>query len=396
LDTYFAEHPDELFERTNEPLVLNLQNRRLVCHHLACSIQETGDENSVNGDILGPHIEHALELRRSGHLSAEVFYSDDPHMRTPIRCADIQNYKLMLGDQEVGEIDSWHLIREAYPHAIYLHAGRRYRVTDIFKSTKEIRLKKEHSCNVTDPLISKAVNTRRVRAITKYPQILVKKADFDVTERLVQIFERNHAGEIIGQYQGGQGLAPHRLPTEGISIELLPQLCMRIDEEINVGNRASVVHAIERLICGLFPVISGPCDTMDFDTFSEVHPGRICWYLYDSVHDGIDLAVRAYPRVAELLAKALDRLQSCTCSDEKGCFRCIRNPDEEQPVSKSDCIRILDLLCAELQTGSTQEEFDADLLENESTSQECPACGKTAGDAAKFCGNCGQALGDVV
>ena len=366
-DTYFTEHPDELFGRANESLVLNLQNRRLVCHHLACSIQEAGDEDSVNSDILGPHIKHALELRRRGGLSAEVFYSDDPHMRTPIRCADIQNYKLTLGDREIGEIDSWHLTREAYPHAIYLHGGRRYRVVDIFKSTREIRVKEEHSRNVTDPLISTAVNTRRIRAITKYPSILVKKADFDVTERLVQVLERTHSGDIIRQYQGGQGLAPHRLPTEGICIELLPQLCMRIAEEIKASNRSSVIHAVERLICGLFPVISGPCDLMDFDTFSEVRPEKICWYLYDRVHDGIDLAVRAYPRVPELLAKALDRVQSCTCSDEEGCFRCIRNPDEEQAVSKGDCIRILNLLCAELQAESTQEEFDTDPLENEST-----------------------------
>jgi len=394
LDTYFSEHPDELFERGNEPLAVNLQNRRLVCHHLACSIQEAGDEDSIDTNVLGENIKHALELRRSGRLSAEVFYSDDPHMRTPVRSSDARNYKLMVADDEIGEIDPWHLIREAYPHAVYLHGGRPYRVTDIFKSSREIRLVPEHSRNLTDPRINTAVYTRRVRAVTKYPNIIVKMADFEVTERLVAVLEKNRSGDTIKQYTGSQGLAPHRLPTEGISVEVSPELCSRIEAEILASNRFSTVHAIERLIRGLFPVISGPCDTMDFNTFSEARFGKISWYLYDQVHDGIDLTIRAYRRVPELLAKALDRVESCTCEDDNGCFRCIRNPEEEEVSNKKDCVRVLNLLCHELLAEPTEEVFDVDVLEEQEAFGKCPKCGARIRYDDKFCNNCGERLGD--
>jgi len=393
LDTYFSEHPEELFDRANEPLAVNLQNRRLVCHHLACSIQEMGDEDSVNTGIMGEDIERALELRKKGRLNEEVFYSDDPHMRTPIRSIEARNYKLMLEEDEIGEIDPWHLIREAYPHAVYLHGGRRYRVTEIFKSDRRITLVPERTRNLTDPRILKVVRTRRVRAVTEYLRVLVKMADFEANERLVEVIERNRNGDIVAKHVGSQGLAPHRLPTEGVSIELQSELCGSIDKEVAASSRLSVVNAIGRLIRSLFPVISGPCDTMDFDTFSEARPGKIAWYLYDRVHDGIDLTVRAYRRVPELFDKALDRVRSCKCEDDKGCFRCIRNPEEEEVSSKSDCVKVLMLLCAELSADPTEQVFQVDALEQDGSSGVCPACEAPVDYTANFCSNCGEALG---
>lgn len=392
LDTYFAEHPEELLQRDNEPLAVSLQNRRLVCHHLACSIQEMGDEDAVDLGIMGDDVARALQLRRGGRLSDEVFYSDDPHMRTPVRNTESRNYRLMVGDQEIGEIDPWHLIREAYPHGIYLHGGNRYRVKDIFKSTREIRLAEERSWNLTDPHIHKAVYTRRVRAVMKYPHLLVKMANFEVTESLVAVCERNPNGDTIRQYAGSQGLAPHRLPTEGISIELLPELCTKVAGQIQTNNWLPVIHAIERLLRGLFPVISGPCDTMDFDTFSEARQGKVSWYLYDRVPDGIDLTIRAYRRVSELVSKAMDRVESCRCPDDIGCFRCIRNPYEDEISSKTNCVRVLSVLCEAMASKASEEVVDFDALDQDPQTIKCPVCDAPVGPGNRFCGNCGEQL----
>jgi DEAD/DEAH box helicase domain-containing protein len=301
----------------------------------------------------------------------------------------------MVGEEQIGEIDPWHLIREAYPHAMYLHGGRPYRVADIFKSSREVRLVPEHSRNLTDPHINKAVYTRRVRAVTKYPHLIIKMADFEVTERLVAVLEKTRSGDIVKQFTGSQGLSPHRLPTEGISIEVDPQLWSRIEMEIRNSNRPSVVHAIERLIRGLFPVISGPCDIMDFNTFSEARSGTISWCLYDQVRDGIDLTIGAYERVADLLAKALDRVASCKCEDDAGCFRCIRNPEEEEVSSKTDCVKVLSMLCQELMPEPSKEVFDVDLLEEDQPFDKCPnpECGAKVRYDDKFCNNCGERLG---
>jgi len=392
-DTYFAQHPEEFFDRENEPLAVNLQNRRLVCHHVACAIQESRDEDCLDLECLGQDIEHALELRRQGRLNAEVFYSDDPHMRTPIRNSGDRNYTLIDGDEAIGEIDPWHLIREAYPHAIYRHGGLAYRVRDIRKSNREIHLSRDFTRNVTIPVVKKSVYTRRIRAVTQYARITVKMADFEVTERLVAVQEENRSGEQVKCYQGNQGLSPHRLPTQGISIELTPQLSRELGQRIRRSSPAVIVRAIERLIRGLFPVISGPCDVMDYNTHSDTRDERITWYLYDQVHDGMDLTVQAYGRIQDLLAKAMLQVGSCPCTSDEGCFRCIIDPEEKDIASKSDCARVLKLLGEELADSQPREQvFSVDVLEEHADVKACPRCDGRIRYDDKFCSSCGERL----
>jgi DEAD/DEAH box helicase domain-containing protein len=395
LDTYFCEYPKELFSRNFEPLALTLKNRRLICNHLACAIQENGDEESLNLNILGEEIEHALELRKSGHLNDDIFYSDEPHMRTPVRTNDSSNYTLKVQDESIGEIDAWHMIREAYPKGIYLHGGVSYRVKDILRGTKEIRLSREFTRNITIPRVNTSVRTRQIRAITRYPKIQIKLAGFEVTARLVAIQEKTRAGELIHQYTGNQGLPPHRLPTEGVSIELLSDMTRLIDSKIKRGARDSVVRAIERLIRGLFPIISGPCDLMDFDTFTNSSTDTVTWYLYDQVRDGIGLTAQAYNLVPDLLSKALDQIRSCKCIEDGGCFCCIRNPEEAEDISKADCITVLESISEEFNSSvPIKEDFNIDVLQEQDSIGICPkeGCGANIRHGDKFCSNCGHPI----
>ena len=394
LDSYYAEHPEELYGRNNEPLAVNLQNRRLVCHHLACAIDEAGDEKLLDIATLGPEAKHAMELRQAGRLNHEVFYSNDKHIQTPIRSSDAQNYKLMVGDDSIGEIDQWHLLREAYPKAIYLHGGRRYRVQDIFRSRREVRLNPERSFNRTVPLTRKSVRTRRVRSVTEYPGIVVTEADVEVTERLIAVQEKKPDGSTVGQFEGSQGLPPHRLPTEGISIEIKAPLLQTLDALIKNAPPMAVYSAIERLIGGLFPVILGPCDTMDYGTFSERRENTVVFYLYDQVPDGIDLSVQAYGRVGQLIEKAYERVQSCDCTTSEGCFRCIRNPREEDAIDKKTCMRVLEKIHQLMQTSKpVSRTFSVDVLEEQLEAVgECPTCKGRVRAEDRFCPSCGERL----
>jgi DEAD/DEAH box helicase domain-containing protein len=394
LDTYHVEHPEELFARDNEPLAVNLQNRRLVCHHLACAIDEAGDEKLLNFEAMGEAACHALELRRAGRLNAEIFYATEKHMQTPIRSSDGSNYKLMVNDDVIGEIDQWHLLREAYPHAIYLHGGRRFRVQDIFRSKREVRLVREKSRLRTVPVIRKSLRSRRVRSVAEYPGITITEADLDVTERLIAVQEKKPDGTTVGQFPGHQGLAPHRLPTEGIVLELKGDFLQSCDHVIGNLDRMSVYSAIERLIGSLFPVIAGPCDTMDYDTFCERRDGSVLMYLYDQVHDGIDLAVQAFNRIELLLEKSLDRVQSCDCGKSEGCFRCVKDPDVENITDKNACIGVLAKIIHHLKNNTAvTQTFNVDVLDEQpETFGNCPKCQQKVKPDARFCSACGEKL----
>ena len=120
IDTYFSEHPEELFGRDHEPLVLNLTNQRIVCQHYACAVQEIGgDEERLVLEVTGPELAKVHQLRSEGKLNRDEFYRADPHIEINIRTAGEGSYSLMLGDDRIGDIGSYHLIRESYRNAIY-------------------------------------------------------------------------------------------------------------------------------------------------------------------------------------------------------------------------------------------------------------------------------------
>ena len=70
LDAYYARHPQELFNRNNETLALNLANERVACQHYACAVHETArGESALECSILGSTIQKIQELRDEGKLS---------------------------------------------------------------------------------------------------------------------------------------------------------------------------------------------------------------------------------------------------------------------------------------------------------------------------------------
>jgi ATP-dependent helicase YprA (DUF1998 family) len=246
----------------------------------------------------------------------------------------------------------------------------------------------------TKPVIKKSVRSRRVRSVSEYPGLTVTEADLDVKEQLLAVQEKKFDGTTVRQYMGHQGLPPHRLPTEGVCIEVKGELLRELDSTIETVERMAVYYAIERLLGSLFPVILGPCDAMDYDTFCERRDGALFLYLYDQVHDGIDLAVQAFGKVDQLLSKALERVRSCDCAVSEGCFRCVRNPDVADVTDKNACCLVLERILEQMRSHKPlSKTFNIDVLEESSeTTHACPACQASVGQDDRFCSNCGEKM----
>lgn len=392
LDTWHLEHPADLFDQDHEPLAVNLRNRRLVAHHLACAIQEAGDPDQLNFDILGAHCRQADVLRRTNRYNFDVFYSDDPHGSTPIRNADLRRYELICDERRIGEIDHWHMMREAHPKAVYMHGGRRYRVLGPPRRNGTIPLREERSRRRTHPFIRSSIGIKRVRRILDYGDVRIKEVDLEVADRLVQIQETDPSGEIVGTYSGPQGLKAALLATEGLAIEV----DLTTADPLVPAEAEAVFAAIARLAGSLLPVVIGPCDRQDYSTSCDAADGSVTIYLYDNVHDGIDLTVQAYEHVVELLVAARDRIVNCNCHEDHGCFRCVRSPDEDRNVSKRTCIDAIEATLAAMNRELPRRtDFDVDLLEECSApTRQCPnaECSAVCQADARFCQNCGEKL----
>ena len=397
IDSYYANHPDELFARENEPLVLNLQNRRIVCQQYACAVQEIGrDETQLKIDILGQEMARVQELRAEGKLNQDIFYCSDPHIEVNIRSGGERSFKLVMGDdEEIGEIDYFHLLRESYTNAIYRHGGRSYRVANVLYGKKVIRLKQEFSRNETTPHLQRKIRLKNHYQVADYGDLRVATASLDVTEFLVSVSEKDPSGKTVMTWQGGSGMRQYQLPTEGTMLAFSKQFWKTISADLG-PNPQTALFSVERLLASLFPTISGPCDTQDFSSaVDRLGTEENAIFLFDMVYDGVDLTSAAFDKMAELVGKSMERVASCVCAGDEGCFQCIANPLAVEKSSKNATLRLLKAIHQVLETATpqiTRTERDWDSGFESHKEKACATCGHSVPTGAKFCSECGSKM----
>lgn len=397
IDTYYANHPQELFDKDNEPLVLSTANRRVVCQHYACATAEVGgDEDSLNISILGEDVGAVKQARSDGKMDLDVFYRADPHMHINIRSIGEGNYKLVFGkdDEVIGEIDEFHLLRESYRNAIYRHGGRAYRVKDVIRGKRKVILEREYSWNETRAFINKKIKMKRRHKVADYESLTLATVDINVTEFLVNVTEKDRSGKVVNSWNGNMGMPTHTLPTEATMIRLKRPLWDVLLAELGLQDARSALHSCERLLWGLFPTVSGPCDKQDFSSASEIDAdGSASIYLYDMVYDGVGLSMLAFDRMIELLDRAIERLEECGCDADTGCFRCIANPHANEIASKRATGRVLTCLRQSFSSKCIVSEVENDSLDGELvTTSPCPTCSTMVKVGDRFCNNCGEKL----
>ena len=400
IDSYYANHPEEFFARDHEPLVLNMTNRRVVHQHYACAVAENyGDEEQLSAEVFGSAFETVRRLRLEGRLNDEIFYDQEPHMQTNIRSMGEGVYSLEeRSEGTIGEIDSLHLLREAYRNAIYRHGGKAFRVQAIRPRERRVQLRREYTFNDTTPFIQTQIRAKRFYKVDEYCQLTVATVGIDAKEFLVNVVEKDRSGKTVQSWPGNSGMRPYSLPTDATLLRIHRDLWISMTNDLGSLEAKSALQSCERLLCSLFPTVAGPCDTQDFSSASQILKSEEAEiYLYDQVYGGADLAVEAFDRILDLLEHSKTRLDNCCCTTDEGCFRCIDNPREDEVTSKLATLRFLKTLIdtISLETPRIQRnEFpEEDLLSSESTSI-CPTCQVTVSPSQKFCMNCGQKLGD--
>jgi DEAD/DEAH box helicase domain-containing protein len=395
LDAHYARHPQELFNRNNETLALNLANERVACQHYACAVHETASgDSALECSILGSTIQKIQELRDDGKLSRPEFYSSDPHMDVSIRNTGESNYQLVCDNETVGEIGSFHLLREAPRGSLYRHNGMIYRVMDVIRGRKIVRLRPERTRNETVSLVRKKIRQKYPLSVREYSQATLSVARIDVNEFLQSVSEKDASGKTI-RVTPGTGMPTHYLPTEGVALALRSGLVASLQAQMTTRIEV-VLGSIERLMANLFPIVAGPCDSQDFSSgIEKSNSGDLVLYLYDNVYDGVNLTSIAFDNIKSLLEKVEDRIRSCDCGVECGCVRCIADPMREAPSSKQDTLLVVNRLIAMLDGEKPITKHfprpDAG-IESMSTEVECPKCQALVSASAKFCSNCGNRI----
>lgn len=396
-DAYFASKPEEYFSRNQESLVLDLTNRRVVHQHYACAAHENGgDECSLSMEVFGEAFEEVRKSRAAGLLDGvDIFYNSEPHGEVNIRSMLPGNFVLQLDGRKIGEIDGYHLLREAYRNAVYRHGGRAYRVQGV--SSHKVTLRREYSGHDTQAYIHKQIREKRRFSIAEYSQVVLATVALDAKEFILHVLEKDRSGRVIKNWPKPGGMPEYRLPTYGTVLSIDHDYWACLTEELSAPVCRSALDSCARLLCSLFPVVSGPCDANDISASSQViDRGGAAIYLYDLVYDGAELAMRAFDCMEDLVNKSLEQVNHCCCVGDEGCVRCVADPGAEGATSKEGTRRVLEaaskVMLAESPEVRRNELRAAERLAGES-SIVCPGCQTQQRHGARFCDECGERIG---
>ena len=196
-----------------EPSHLYLENRFMQFMHARCLSDELDalgwKQTRPPASVTWPDgFQEVYEFARPSGARPREFDpvaqvgGDEPHLNYPLRNIGEISFKLrgvqnMPGDG-IGSITLPQAIRETYPHAVYLHLARRYRVVEWRNSAFErfIRLAQTTMPPITRPLLQTYVNAAVddlgiVAGHYKESEAgLLCECDLQVTERVIGYRER--------------------------------------------------------------------------------------------------------------------------------------------------------------------------------------------------------------
>ncbi|GII53693.1 helicase [Planotetraspora thailandica] len=355
LDTYLVHHPEALFGRPVEAIVLDPDNPYVLAPHLCAAASEI-PITEADLEIFGPSAREALnDLVARGLLRKRTtgwFWTsrnraaDLADIRgsggSPIQVVEASTGRLL------GTVDEASAHTTVHTGAVYLHQGETF-VVDALELDAGVALvsaaEPEYSTFARDVTDIRVMESLRSQAFGPGE---LHFGSVEVTRQVVSYLKRrHHTGEMLGE--DPLDLPPRTLRTRAVwwtlPHEALASVLSNTDgKPIDLGGAA---HAAEHASIGLLPLFA-TCDRWDIGGVStELHPdtGLLTVFVYDGHDGGAGFAERGYAKAADWLTATREAIASCEC--ERGCPSCIQSPkcgNGNEPLDKAGALRLLGVL----------------------------------------------------
>lgn len=355
LDTYLVHHPEALFGRPVEAIVLDPDNPYVLAPHLCAAAAEI-PLTSADLEIFGPAAAEVLdELVDRGLLrrrTAGWFWTsreratDLADIRgsggVPVQVVEAATGRLL------GSVDEPSAHSMVHAGAVYLHQGETF-VVDQLDLEAGVALVSaadpDYSTFARDVTDIRVIESLRSRPLGPGE---LHFGSVEVTRQVVSYLKRRtQTGEVLGEEP--LDLPPRTLRTRAVwwtlpDSALAPVVRAPSGGPVDLGGCA---HAAEHASIGLLPLFA-TCDRWDIGGVStELHPdtGLLTVFVYDGHDGGAGFAERGYTRASEWLTATRDAIASCEC--DHGCPSCIQSPkcgNGNEPLDKAGALRLLDVL----------------------------------------------------
>jgi DEAD/DEAH box helicase domain-containing protein len=346
-------HPEQLFTRGYEPVVLDPANPEVARAHLVCAGAErplTPADRALYGEevfALVPKLEAAGDLVRDA--TEERWYSlrRRPQRLLNLRsCGESFTIDSAAG-RPVGTIDPVRAFFECHEGAVYLHQAQTYRVRKMDIDARKITVEPVEVDYYTEALADKQTEILEEYDTRPVGPMRLHLGRLKVTEQVTGYARRRlFSQERLSEHP--LELPPLRFETVGLWMELpdaLPAAATALGHHF-----MGAIHAVEHCAISLAPLYAA-CDRGDLGGISYPrHPqvGKPAIFIYDGHPGGIGLSRRCFEALEELLDKTLGTLRSCSCED--GCPSCVHSPkcgNGNKPLDKAGAAYVLEVLRGE-------------------------------------------------
>ncbi len=348
LDRHLLDHPELIFDRAVEQVVLHPQNPYVLGPQLSAAAQESpltaGDEH-----WFGPTMPSlARELSEQGLLRARPagwFWTKDYRAVDEIDLRGCHDHAIEIVEaatgRVLGSVDHAAADRTVHEGAVYLHQGEQWLVSQYLPDESVALVRSSDLPYFTQALASSEVQI--VRTEDEYPcgSGIVCRGEVELTRQVTGYLRRDSlTGDVWDQTP--LELPGHRVMTQAmwwlIPDDVIAQL------PFPTARLGAAVHAAEHTAIGLLPAFA-PCDRWDIGGLSTVcHPDtQLCTiFVHDGAPGGAGYAERGFEVADQWWRAAAERLTNCGC--EAGCPSCCISPkcgNGNRMLDKSAATRLL-------------------------------------------------------
>ncbi|MGR6913057.1 DEAD/DEAH box helicase [[Actinomadura] parvosata] len=353
LDTYLVHHPEALFGRPVEAIVLDPGNPYVLGPHLCAAAAEiplTEDDLPIFGPttpkVLDDLVAQGLLRRRptGWFWTRRERATDLADIRggggNPIQVVESSTGRLL------GSVDEPSAHTTVHTGAIYLHQGETFLVELLDLDAGVALVTSAYPDYTTFARDITDISILSTERSTSLGPGTLHFGEVEVTRQVVSYLKRRlQSGEMLGDEP--LELPPRTLRTRAVWWTLPASAVTPLAEAgIDLGGAA---HAAEHASIGLLPLFA-TCDRWDIGGVStELHAdtGLLTVFVYDGHEGGAGFAERGYARATDWLTATREAIMSCEC--ERGCPSCIQSPkcgNGNEPLDKRGAIRLLNTLLA--------------------------------------------------
>ncbi len=326
LDQYIMKHPNILFDKSPENIIIDTDNEIIKAGQILCAISELPFVSNKEKEYFGEINNEILKDFINEGIVRKTQYG----FVTTVKATNVisldsmsgQMYKVMCNDNLVETLPEEKVHKEAFKGAVYFHKGETHIVKNLDEDNSIVELIKKDVDYYTEPMVDVDLEIINEIKNRTYNDTKISFGNVKVKEQVLGYKIKKYETLISKEKLDYE---PRIFKTQAFWFSISDDT----NEKINSQKHfllAGGIHGIEHAMIGIMP-LKVMCDRWDLGGISyPLNPQteRTTIFIYEGIEGGIGLTKKGFELAEEFLQMTYELIKDCKC--EEGCPACIYSP----------------------------------------------------------------------